>query len=390
MDRIKQAREGFARVYGDDENVRVYFSPGRVNLIGDHTDYNGGRVFPCALTDGTLFAVRRRGDDTLRMYSENFAQEGITEGSLADLDALRGSGWTAYPAGSIWAVKQAGYAVDGGLDLWISGNIPNGAGLSSSASVEVGTITAVSDLFDLGISSAEAAALGQKGENGFNGVACGIMDQFAVAMGQKDHAVLLDTNTLQYAQVPLELGDATLVIAFTNKQRKLGESKYNERRAQCEEALRRIQTRVNAASLGALRSADLPALEDVIADPVLFKRARHAVTENERVGEAAERLSAGDLAGFGALMTASHESLKHDYEVTGIELDTLAETAAAYPGVLGARMTGAGFGGCCVILVRTDAAEGMIRSVGDTYREKIGYAADFFFASAGQGACRLD
>lgn len=378
--------EKFKELFGGEGDIREYFSPGRVNLIGEHTDYNGGHVFPCALTIGTYGVARKREDNKLRFYSMNFEDVGVIESSLDDLKSYKEAEWTNYPKGMIWTFNEKGYTITGGIDMLIYGNIPNASGLSSSASVEVLTGLILKDLFGFSdISNQDIALMGQYSENNFNGVNCGIMDQFAIAMGKAGHAIYLDTNTLKYEYAPVELGDAKLVIACSNKKRGLGDSKYNERRSECEKALSLLQKKLDISSLGELSEEEFEANKDLIGDDILIKRARHAVYENIRTKKAVEVLKAGDLDEFGRLMNASHVSLRDDYEVTGIELDTLVETAWEQKGVIGARMTGAGFGGCTVNIVKEENIPEFKENVGKTYLDKIGYAADFYVVEIGDG-----
>lgn len=379
----------FAEVFGDTEGVRLYFAPGRVNLIGEHTDYNGGHVFPCALTIGTYGAVRKREDNKLRFYSMNFSGLGVIETSLEDLTPCKEAGWTNYPKGVIWAFAEKGMKLPCGMDVLLNGNIPNGSGLSSSASVEVLTGFVLKDLFGFSVSNKELALIGQFSENQFNGVNCGIMDQFAIAMGKEGHAIFLDTADLSYEYAPVKLAGAKIVIACSNKKRGLGDSKYNERRSECEEALRELQAVVDVKALGDLDEAAFEANCGAIADEVRVRRARHAVYENRRTIKAVEALKQNDIALFGRLMNESHVSLRDDYEVTGIELDTLVEEAWKVDGVIGSRMTGAGFGGCTVSLVKDEAIDAFIGQVGKAYQEKIGYAADFYVVEIGGGPARF-
>ena len=380
----------FSKIFGGDGQAELFFSPGRVNLIGEHTDYNGGHVFPCALTIGTYGVVRKRADRKLRLYSMNFSGTGIWETSLDELTPCPEDRWTNYPKGVLWALQEKGYEVPFGFDLLVYGNIPNGSGLSSSASLEVliGTIAKKFYGLDM-LTMEEIAKIGQYSENHYNGVNCGIMDQFAVAMGKKNHAIYLDTATLEYEYAPLELGDARIVIACSNKKRGLADSAYNMRRSECETALQELQQVMKVDTLGDLSEEEFEQYKDAIKDPVRVRRARHAVYENQRTRKAAEALKKGDLAEFGRLMNESHVSLRDDYEVTGIELDTLAETAWEQPGVIGSRMTGAGFGGCTVSIVKNDAIDAFIENVGRKYESVIGYAADFYVVEAGDGARRL-
>ena len=380
----------FSKIFGGDGQAELFFSPGRVNLIGEHTDYNGGHVFPCALTIGTYGVVRKRADRKLRLYSMNFSGTGIWETSLDELTPCPEDRWTNYPKGVLWALQEKGYEVPFGFDLLVYGNIPNGSGLSSSASLEVLIGTIAKKFYGLDMLTMEdIAKIGQYSENHYNGVNCGIMDQFAVAMGKKNHAIYLDTATLEYEYAPLELGDARIVIACSNKKRGLTDSAYNTRRSECETALQELQQVVKVDTLGDLSEEEFEQYKDAIKDPVRVRRARHAVYENQRTRKAAEALKKGDLAEFGRLMNESHVSLRDDYEVTGIELDTLAETAWEQPGVIGSRMTGAGFGGCTVSIVKNDAIDAFIENVGRKYESVIGYAADFYVVEAGDGARRL-
>ena len=381
--------EKFAKVFGDSEGVRVFFAPGRVNLIGEHTDYNGGHVFPCALTIGTYAAARKNGTDTFRVYSMNFEHLGIIEGDRNNLVYDKAKDWANYPFGTIYTFNAAGYEVTEGMDIVFFGNIPNSSGLSSSASIEVLTAFVVRELFGFSYDGVEIAKLTQKAENQFIGVNCGIMDQFAIAMGKKNHAIFLDTATLEYEYAPISLDGMKIVIACSNKKRGLGDSKYNERRSECEAALALLQTECKIASLGELTEEEFEAHKAVIADEVKTRRAKHAVYENQRTVKAVEALQKGDIAEFGQLMNASHVSLRDDYEVTGKELDTLVETSWEAEGVVGARMTGAGFGGCTVSIVKEESVEKFIETVGAKYLEVIGYAADFYVVEIGDGPTEL-
>ena len=378
----------FAEKYGDNEGVTCYFAPGRVNLIGEHTDYNGGHVFPCALTIGTYGAARRRSDRKLRFCSLNAGGE-IYESSLDELKPSPEAGWTNYPKGVIWAFEGRGMALPTGFDLVITGNIPNGSGLSSSASLEVLTGFILRDLYDFGVTNVELAQIGQYSENNFNGMNCGIMDQFASAMGKEDHAIFLDTADLSYEYAPIVLDGMKIVIANTNKKHKLTDSQYNARRAACEQALEELRKRVDIRGLGDLTPEAFEEVKDAIPDEDRRRKAHHAVYENARTIEAVAALKAGDIRHFGELMRQSHESLRDDYDVTGIELDTLAETAWRVPGVIGSRMTGGGFGGCTVSIVEDTAIDSFKEEVGRTYRDKIGYDADFYIVEIGGGPVKL-
>lgn len=385
---MEQLQQIFAEKFGE-KGTGSYFAPGRINLIGEHTDYNGGYVFPASITIGTYGVARKRADKQIRLYSENFPEKGIITFSLDDLEYRKEDDWTNYPKGVIRYLKAAGHAIDSGIEIAFYGNIPNGAGLSSSASIELLTGVILDDLFGLAIERLELILTGKKVENEFIGVNSGIMDQFAIGMGKKDHALLLNTNTLAYDLVPAEFGDYVVAIMNTNKRRELADSKYNERRGECEEALKRLQTKLKIQSLGELDEATFFAHTSLIEDPTLIKRAKHAVTENQRTLKAKAALEAGDLESFGHLLDASHASLRDDYEVTGIELDTLVAAAQEQPAVLGARMTGAGFGGCAIALVKKSEWEAFATAVKESYREKIGYETDIYQASIDDGARKL-
>lgn len=375
----------FEKVFGDTDGVKVFFAPGRVNLIGEHTDYNGGHVFPCALTIGTYAAARVRNDRKLRFYSMNFEQLGVVESSLDGLKPEKEADWTNYPKGVMWAFGERGFEIPQGMDILLNGNIPNGSGLSSSASVEVLTGAILRDFFGFQVSNQDLALIGQFSENKFNGVNCGIMDQFAIAMGKKEHAIFLDTSDLSYTYAPVKLQGAKIVIACSNKKRGLGDSKYNERRSECETALAELQKVVDIKSLGELSEEQFEEYKSAIKDETRVRRAKHAVYENQRTLKAVKALEANDIAQFGQLMNASHVSLRDDYEVTGIELDTLVEEAWKVKGVIGSRMTGAGFGGCTVSIVEDDAIDTFKKQVGEAYLAKIGYAADFYVVEIGDG-----
>ncbi len=380
----------FEAVYGKGGEIVTVFSPGRVNLIGEHTDYNGGHVFPCALTIGTYFAARLRDDRKVLFYSGNFTKAGVVERTLDALDFDASKGFSNYLMGMIWAYGvRNGLHADRGMEIYLWGNIPNSSGLSSSASIEVGMGRVLNDLFGFDVPNREIALIGQYSENNYNGVNCGIMDQFAIAMGKKDNAIFLDTATLEYEYAPIRLEGMKIVISCTNKKRGLADSKYNERRAECETALAELQKVVDIKSLGELDEETFEKYSYAIKSALRRKRAKHAVYENRRTIRAVELLRAGDVEGFGKLMNASHVSLRDDYEVTGIELDTLAEESWKVDGVVGARMTGAGFGGCAVAIVRDGAVDGYIKTVGEKYLEKIGYAADFYVVEIGDGTGEL-
>ena len=377
--------QAFGAVFGEGGDIVTVFSPGRVNMIGEHTDYNGGHVFPCALTIGTYFAARKRDDRVFRFFSGNFEKQGIVERTLDALEYDEEKGFTNYLMGMVWSYAKRDMIVNEGMDVYLWGNIPNGSGLSSSASIEVGMGKVLNEMYGFDVPNREIALIGQYSENNYNGVNCGIMDQFAVAMGKADNAIFLDTATLEYEYAPLALDGMKIVIASSNKKRRLGESKYNERRAECEEALAELQTVVDIKSLGELTNEAFEQYKDAIKSEIRQKRARHAVYENQRTVEAVRLLKEGEVEAFGKLMNDSHVSLRDDYEVTGIELDTLAEEAWKIEGCVGSRMTGAGFGGCTVSIVKDEAVDRFIKEVGEAYLKKIGYAADFYVVSIGEG-----
>ncbi len=376
----------FQELYKGEGEIRSYFAPGRVNLIGEHTDYNGGHVFPCALTLGTYGIVRSRSDRKLRFYSANFERLGVIETSLDELVPDPKANWTNYPKGVMWAFEKRGYKLSHGLDILIYGNIPNGSGLSSSASLEVLTGVILKDTFGFDVSMVDIALIGQDSENNFNGCNCGIMDQFASAMGKKDHAIFLDTNTLHYEYAPVVLKDAKIVITNSKVKHSLVDSAYNDRRNECETALKELQAVTKIASLGELTEEEYEAHKDAVKDEVRQKRAKHAVYENQRTIRAVEALKNQDVELFGKLMNASHESLRYDYEVSCEEIDILVDLAQAMPGVLGSRITGGGFGGCTVSIVKNDAVDTFISEIGKTYQEKVGHEAEFYVVEIGDGA----
>ena len=377
----------FQELYGKGGGIRAYFAPGRVNLIGEHTDYNGGHVFPCALTLGTYGIVRDREDRKLRFYSMNFESLGIIETSLDDLVPDEAANWTNYPKGVMWAFEKRGYKLAHGMDILIYGNIPSGSGLSSSASLEVLTGLMLKDTFGFeNLTMVEVALIGQDAENNFNGCNCGIMDQFASAMGKKDHAIFLDTNTLNYEYAPVILKDAKIVITNSKVKHSLVDSAYNDRRNECETALKELQEKLPIQSLGELTQEEFELHKGAIKDPVRQRRAKHAVYENQRTIRAVEALRGNDVELFGRLMNESHQSLKEDYQVSCQEIDILVDLAQAMPGVLGSRITGGGFGGCTVSIVRNDAVDGFISQIGKTYQEKVGHEAEFYVVDIGDGA----
>ena len=373
----------------DAAQTHAYFSPGRVNLIGEHTDYNGGHVFPCAISLGTYALVAPRTDGISRLYSMNVPEQGVVQFPMHGAVKSDAYGWANYPIGVVRVMEDAGHRAAHGFDIVLYGTLPNGAGLSSSASIEVLMAVILNDELNLGIDMVELVKFSQKAENEFVGMNCGIMDQFAVGMGKKDCAILLDCNTLSYRYSKLALDGCSIVITNTNKTHSLVTSAYNERRAQCESALKALQKVKPIKALGELTNAEFDAIASAISDPVERRRARHAVYENNRTLEAVKALEANDVKRFGELMNASHVSLRDDYEVTGPELDTLAELAWQQDGVLGSRMTGGGFAGCTVSIVRDAAIPAFEKNVGDAYTAKIGYAPSFYVANIADGARRL-
>lgn len=380
----------FEELFGSAKGAGYYFSPGRVNLIGEHTDYNGGHVFPCALTLGTYGIARKRTDRAVHLYSMNLDRLGVIEASLDDLTNKAEYNWANYPLGVIWAMTEKGYSFDCGFDLVIFGNIPNGSGLSSSASLEVLTGVILRDLYGFEeLSMTEIALIGQYSENNFNGCNCGIMDQFAVAMGKKDHAIFLDTSNLEYEYAPVVLEDAKIVITNSKVKHSLVDSQYNNRREECSHALQMLQTKLDIQSLGDLDLDTYEANKSLITDPIEEKRARHAVAENQRTIEAVAALKAGDIARFGELMNQSHISLRDDYEVSCEEIDILVDLAWAIPGVVGSRITGGGFGGCTVSIVKNEAVDSFVNTIGPAYKEKVGHEAEFYIVDIGDGAGRL-
>lgn len=383
---ITKLVEEFKEIYGAEGDIRTYFAPGRVNLIGEHTDYNGGHVFPCALTLGTYAVARKRKDDVIRMYSVNVGKAGVIKTSLNDLVPSKKAGWTNYPKGVMWAFEQRGYKMPNGLDILIYGNIPNGSGLSSSAALEVLTGVMLKDMFGFDVSMVDIALIGQYSENNFNGCNCGIMDQFASAMGKKDHAIFLDTNTLEYEYAPVVLQDAKIVIINSKVKHSLVDSAYNDRRNECETALGELQKVVDIQTLGDLTEAEFEAHKDAIQSEVRQKRAKHAVYENQRAIKAVAALKENDVETFGKLMNASHISLRDDYEVSCKEIDILVELAWSMEGVIGSRITGGGFGGCTVSIVKNEAVDSFIETIGSKYEEKVGHKAEFYVVEIGDGA----
>jgi galactokinase len=386
----KELLENFYEIFGKEGDIRSYFAPGRVNLIGEHTDYNGGHVFPCALTIGTYGIARKREDNIIRFYSANFSKLGVIETSLEDLVPSEKAGWTNYPKGVMWTFEKRGYKLDSGVDFMIWGNIPNGSGLSSSASLEVLTGVMLRDLFGFEeITMQDLALIGQYSENNFNGMNCGIMDQFASAMGKKDCAIFLDTSNLSYEYAPVKLPDAKIVITNSKVKHSLVGSAYNDRRNECETALKDLQKVVDIKTLGDLNEEEFEAHKDAIQSDVCRVRAKHAVYENQRTIKAVAALKENKIEEFGRLMNASHVSLRDDYEVSCEEIDILVDLAWKIPGVIGSRITGGGFGGCTVSIVKNEAVDTFIETIGKQYLEKVGHEAEFYVVDIGDGAGKL-
>lgn len=386
----KKLFDMFAELFGDSEGARFYFSPGRVNLIGEHTDYNGGHVFPCALTLGTYGAARKREDNKIHFYSMNLDSFGVVEASLNDLTNKKEYNWANYPLGVVWAFKEKGHTITSGFDMVIWGNIPNGSGLSSSASLEVLTGVILTDLFEIkDLSMTDLALIGQYSENNFNGCNCGIMDQFAVAMGKKDHAIFLDTSDLSYEYAACVLDGAKIVITNSKVKHSLVDSAYNDRRNECAAALKALQSELDIQALGDLTPEEFEAHKSLIKDEIQLQRAKHAVYENQRTIDAVTALKAGDIESFGKLMNQSHISLRDDYDVSCEEIDILVDLAWKIPGVLGSRITGGGFGGCTVSIVKDESIDTFIETIGKTYLEKVGHEAEFYTVDIGDGASRL-
>ncbi|WP_322786104.1 galactokinase [Caldanaerobius polysaccharolyticus] len=379
----------FYDVFTDNgREVRAFFSPGRVNLIGEHTDYNGGYVFPVGLNVGTTVLIRKRDDKKVLLYATDIKK--VVEASLDDLESYKDIEWGNYQLGVIHELLKAGYNV-GGCEMLFCDTVPHGAGLSSSAAIECATGIAVYSMFnDKPIDKVELAFIGQRAENKYIGVNCGIMDQFASSMARKDHGLFLNTMTMEYKYVPLNLGDYRILISNTNKKRGLADSKYNERRSQCEEGLQALKKALDVKCLGEVSVEEFEKHKYLIEDDIVRKRVEHVVYEDERVLSSIDVLEKGDLKSFGRLMTQSHESLRDLYEVTGVELDTLVEEALKIEGVLGSRMTGAGFGGCTVTIIHRANIEEFKTKVGENYTRKTGLKADFYVFEVGDGVREIN
>ncbi len=381
--------EKFIELFGNEGEAHVYFAPGRVNLIGEHTDYNGGHVFPCALTIGTYMAVRKRADRKLNFYSMNFEKLGVLESSLDDLTPKADGEWTNYPKGVIWAFEGRGMKLNCGLDIALYGNIPNGSGLSSSASLEVVTGYMLRDLFGFDVTNQDLALIGQYSENNFNGCNCGIMDQFASAMGKKDNAIFLDTSDLSFEYAPIVLDGAKIVVTNSMVKHSLVTSAYNDRRNESAQALKDLQQVCGIKTLGDLTEEEFETYKSAIKDDINRARAKHAVYENQRTIKAVKALKDQDLETFGKLMNASHVSLRDDYETSCEEVDVLVDEAWKIPGVIGSRITGGGFGGCTVSIVKDEAIDTFKEKLTTAYEEKVKKTPEFYVVSVGDGPSKL-
>ena len=381
--------DAFKKIYGDNEGVSVFFAPGRVNLIGEHTDYNAGHVFPCALTIGTYGAVRMRKDNKLRFYSMNFEECGVIESSLEELTPSKEAGWTNYPKGVMWAFKERGMVMPYGLDMVIYGNIPNGSGLSSSASLEVLTGYMLKELYGFDVTNVELAQIGQYSENNFNGMNCGIMDQFASAMGKKDNAIFLDTSDLSFEYAPIKLDGMKIVVTNSKVKHSLVDSAYNDRRSSCEKALAELQEVISINGLGELSIEEFEAHKDAVKDDDRRLKAKHAVYENQRTISAVKALREGDIEEFGRLMNQSHISLRDDYDVSCEEIDVLVDAAWSVPGVIGSRITGGGFGGCTVSIVKDEAIDAFKDTLTKAYKDKCNLVPEFYVVSIGDGPSKM-
>ena len=382
----EELKNAFIKMYGGDESsVRLYSSPARINIIGEHIDYNGGKVFPASINRYLYIAIRKRNDSKI-LYNDIRFPGSFEFDANQTFVYDKSNDYANYLNGILQQLKEKGFKFDCGFEILMASNIPAGGGISSSSALECGFAYAVIDTFGFDMDRIEIAKLGQMSEHKFMNVKCGIMDQFIIATGKKNYAELLDCNTLEYEYIPLELADYRFVVMNTNKVRKLADSKYNERRGQCEQALKILQDNgIKINALCKLSPSEWEKHSHLVSDPILNKRARHCIAENQRVIDAASTLKEGNLEKLGQLLNASHKSLKEDYEVTGIELDTLAETS----GCLGARMTGAGFGGCAIALVHKDKINSFIENVQSAYENEIGYKAGFFVCETGDGVAKI-
>lgn len=386
---MKDLQSKFKTMFNNLTEPSICFAPGRINLIGEHTDYNGGYVLPATISYGTYAFGVKRTDHTLRLFSLNFPETGIIECDLSDLSFQEEDSWANYPKGMIEAIKNRTYPIQTGADILFYGNIPNQAGLSSSASIELVTGILMEELFSFTLPRLSLIKLGQHVENQYIGVNSGIMDQFAIGLGRQEHAILLNCKTNDYEYVPIHLHGFEIVIIHSNKQRTLAESKYNERFNECKTALETLQTVLPIKSLSDVSLEQFNAYQHVIKNSTIRKRAKHVISENERTLQASNELKNGNLSAFGKLMNESHQSLQQDYEVTGKELDTIVHAAWKQQGVLGARMTGAGFGGCAIAIVAKEKVAAFKENVNDIYKRSIGYDASFYTAAIVDGARSL-
>lgn len=388
METTEQFYTAFESIFGH-QGEALYFSPGRVNLIGEHTDYNGGKVFPCAISMGTYGVISQRDDQEVQAYSENFAEMGIRSFNLSAIRSEKQNDWTKYVQGMLFYIQEMTGKFPHGFNLYINGTIPNGASLSSSASLEVLVGTIANELYDLDLSQETIAKLGMRVENEFLNLSSGIMDQFIIAHGEKDHGLLLDTNTLEYEQVPLDLDGYELMIMNSLNQRELVDSEYNQRQAECQTALKMLQQVVSINSLGELTETEFEQYNYAITDDIAERRAKHAVYENQRTAQAVAALKENHLEVFGNLMNESHISLHEDYEVTVDETDLLVRSAWEQEGVLGARMTGGGFGGCCIAIVETDHIEAFTENVKNDFHNQFGYEPELYQAETASYARKI-
>ena len=386
---IEKLLEEFKSRFGGEGDIRGYFAPGRVNLIGEHTDYNGGHVFPCALSMGNYAVARKRDDNIVRWFNMTWSADGVQEADIRTLKPNDNGVWYDYQQGVIWAFEQNGYKIPSGYDMVMAGDMPAGSGLSASASIELLAAIIIKDLHNIDISMVDCALMGQYSENKYNGMNCGIMDQFASAMGKKDNAIFLNTDTLEYEYVPLNLTDEKIVITNSGVKHSLAGSAYNDRRRESETALEDLKKVVEIKTLGDLDEEGFEKYKSAIKDPVCLRRAKHAVYENRRTINAVAALKNNDKETFGKLINESHVSLRDDYEVSCKELDILAEEAWKLPGVIGSRMTGGGFGGCTVSIVKNEAIEDFQEALGKVYKERTGIDAKFIIADAAEGARRI-
>lgn len=385
---VDELIENFKTTYGNYGDIRAYFAPGRVNLIGEHIDYNGGHVFPCAITSGNYAIVRAREDRTIRFYSQNYTRAGIITTSLDDLVFKKEALWTNYPKGVMWAFEKRGFKITHGFDIYIYGNIP-GSGLSSSAAMEVVIGVMLKDQFGFDVSLTDIACIGQYSENNFNGMNCGIMDQFASAMGKKDNAIFLDTHTLSYEYVPFKLNGAKIVVTNSNKPHSLVSSQYNKRREECDAALKIFKEHLDIPNLCSMTPAQFEENKKFLKNEILERRAKHAVYEEQRTKDAIVALKNDDIVNFGRLLNESGDSLRYDYEATCFEIDVLVDESRKQKGVYGSRETGGGWGGNIISIVKDECVKEYINNVKRVYKEKTGLQASFAILEIGDGGRRL-